>query len=92
MSFSSLCSSEASLIGCENLVIFGGANCREIYIKVATEAVFTVLALLQHAAAVEGARTQASGRVRVARHFGQRRAVERDRYISCCLFLPRAKM
>jgi len=26
-----------------------------------------------------GSRTQASGRVRVARHFGQRRAVERSR-------------
>jgi len=52
--------------------------------------VFTVLALLQHAAAAEGTRTQASGRVRVTRHFGQRRTVKRNKYIFCCLFLPRA--
>jgi len=43
-------------------------------------AVFTVLVLLQHTAAVEGIRTQASGCIHVARHFGQRRVVKRDRY------------
>jgi len=43
--------------------------------------VFTVLTLLQHAAVVEGTRTQTSGRVRIARHFGQYRAVKRNRYM-----------
>jgi len=54
--------------------------------------VFTVLALLQYAAAVEGTRTQASGRVRVAHYFGQRRAIKRDKYIFCCLFLSWATL